>query len=143
MNDYQKQWTSGDNLEFTFYSHLHGYHMGFEVDVRGYDIGEGSHISVFISIEKGDYDADLNWPFLGDITVVLLNQLDDKNHHSVTLKLTTVSDARVDSFYGKVGIARGFPQYIPHSALDYDPVKNTRYLKDDTLYFRVSVESAQ
>ena len=29
-----------------------------------------------------------------------------------------------------------------HSALGYDAKKNTQYLKDDTLYFRVSVAVA-
>ena len=36
-----------------------------------------------------------------------------------------------------------FMHFIPHSALAHDPVKNTQYLKDDTLYFRVSVEVAE
>ena len=38
---------------------------------------------------------------------------------------------------GALGFLSGF---IPHSALGHDPVKNTQYLKDDTLYFRVFVE---
>jgi hypothetical protein len=36
----------------------------------------------------------------------------------------------------------GFPQFTPHSALAHNPVQNTQYLKDDTLYFRVSVKVA-
>ncbi len=39
-----------------------------------------------------------------------------------------------------VGDSWGDPMFIPHSALGHDPVKNTQYLKDDTIYFRVKVE---
>ena len=35
----------------------------------------------------------------------------------------------------------GRPKFIPHSALAHDPVKNTQYLKNDTLYFRMEVET--
>ena len=33
--------------------------------------------------------------------------------------------------------------FIPQSALGYDAVNNSQYLKDDTLYFRMSVEPAE
>ena len=39
-----------------------------------------------------------------------------------------------------VGDNWGRHHLIPHSQLGRDPVKNTQYLKDDTLYFRVSVD---
>ena len=38
------------------------------------------------------------------------------------------------------GNGRGHLQYIPHSELSRNPASNTQYLKDDTLYFRISVE---
>ena len=68
---------------------------------------------------------------------MLLNQLEDKNHHQKIATLTAASNIQVgdrDTW--------GYAQFIPHSALDYDAVKNTQYLKDDTLYFRMSVEPA-
>ena len=68
----------------------------------------------------------------GKITLTLLNQLEDKNHHTVTIFFKNAH----------VGTAWGRPNFIPHSALAHDPVKNTQYLKDDKLYFRVTVEAA-
>ena len=62
----------------------------------------------------------------------LLNQLADDNHHSWTLEYETKYNANV-------GISVGYLQIISHSALSHDPVKNTQYLKNDTLYFRVTV----
>ena len=70
------------------------------------------------------------------MTFTLLNQLDDKNHHN---KLMTL----VREYNVRVGENRGFGQFISHSALGHNPIKNTQYMKDDTLYFRLSVQPAK
>ena len=68
--------------------------------------------------------VSLWWEYggVGSITCELLNQLEDDNHRVQTF----------DEFIVSVTC------FILHSELDYDPVKNTQYLKDDTLYFRVT-----
>ena len=58
------------------------------------------------------------------ITIELLNQLEDNNHHCCRLPL--VDGARNDKI-------------IAHSVLGYNPTTNCQYLKDDKLYFRVSI----
>ena len=82
---------------------------------------------------KGKFDAFLKWPLVAKVTFTLLNQLEDKNHYTKTVPFNTVHNARVGKTLGNI-------LYIPHSALTHDPVKNTEYLKDDTLYFRASVK---
>ena len=119
----------------SFYVSPRGYHMSLMVIVNGYGPGEGTHVSVHAPILEGEYDAELKWPFVGEVTYTLLNQLEDSNHHTRTLSIGTTHNAQV-------GDRWGIPQFIPHSALTEDPVKNTQYLKDDTLYFRVSVQVA-
>jgi len=64
---------------------------------------------------------------------MLLNQLEDKNHHTRTMKFTHKEKA-------KVGSAWGFNAFIPHSELLYNSDRKTQYLKDDTLYFKMSIE---
>ena len=103
--------------------------MFMRVDVNGHCSGRGTHVSVFVTLCEGEV------PFIGEITFTLLNQLEDKNHHQKTLSATVKKSMQVGSTWG-------YSQFIPHSALDYDAVNNTQYLKDDTLYFRMSVESA-
>ena len=66
----------------SFYTHPGGYHMMIEVLADRYAEFEGTHISVYAFIEEGEYDEDLDWPFFGEITFTLLNQLDDKNHYT-------------------------------------------------------------
>ena len=90
-------------------------------------------MSVFIYILKGDHDDNLKWPFIGIVKIELLNQLEDKNHHLKTVPFNKEDDTCV-------GSAWGYRWFIPHSELTHDLVNNTQYLKDDTLYFRVSVE---
>ena len=119
----------------SYYISPNGYNTALRVYANGRSDREGTHVSVFVTIVKGNYDAQLKWPFIGIFTIILLNQLEDKNHHQMTLTLTAADNL-------KVGGDWGLSQFIPHSALDYDAVKNTQYLKDDTLYFRMSVEPA-
>ena len=109
--------------------------MEMEVIANGNGLGEGTHVSAYAAILHGKYDTELKWPFIGEITFTLLNQLEDKNHHQMTTEVTATENMQVEGNWG-------YPQFIPYSELGYDPVKNTQYFKDDTLYFRMSVEVA-
>ena len=117
----------------SFYTGIDEYNMRIDVYPNGNGDGKGTHVSVFVPILKGDNDDNLKWPFIGTVKIELLNQLEDENHHLKTLTLDQEDNVRV-------GPAWGYSTFIPHSQLSHDPVKNTQYLKDDTLYFRVSVE---
>ena len=123
-----------DNDRFkssTFYSSPKGYHMRIEVDVNGYGMRKGTHISAYVHILEGKYDDKINWPFVGKVTCEILNQLEDKNHNTRILHIDKEDNTLV-------GMCWGYD--IPHAELSHNPVKNTQYLKDDTLYFRVSVD---
>ena len=123
-----------DSIFFSdsFYTIPGGYKMCIRVDTDGNTSGCGTHVSVHAALLEGSYDVSLSWPFVGSVTFTLLNQLADDNHHIMTLEYETEYNANVGSYWGK--------QFISHSALSHDPVKNTQYLKNDTLYFRVTVE---
>ena len=138
LTDYQKKKENAERVRSpSYYTSPNGYHMAIEVDVHGHANGKGTHVSVFAPVLKGNYDAQLKWPFIGKVTFTLLNQLEDKNHHQHTMELTAEHNVQAGE-----PAARGKTQFIPHSALDYDVVKNTQYLKDNTLYFRMLVEPA-
>jgi hypothetical protein len=99
-------------------------HYGHFKHVRVYANGgreyKGTHVSVF---------AYTDGRFVGDVTITLLNQLEDNNHYTKTINLPATNPH--DNL--------GYPGFIAHSELAHDPLKNTQYLKDDTLYFSVSV----
>ena len=122
------------------FSHFGGYKMCLNVDANGVDEGEGTHVSVFVYLMRGDNDDNLKWPFKGTIKVSLLNQLEDGQHH--TGQVWSPDEVTEDVSGRVTGRTRadcgwGLPQFIPHEDLSYIGDKNCQYLKNDTLFFRV------
>ena len=128
-----------------FYSHPRGYKMCIRVDADGVGDGAGTHVSIYAYVMKGRNDDNLPWPFTGEVTVTLLNQLADENHHtdSVTFPQDTedsdVSGRVVDSERAPTGY--GWHKFISHNQLEV--VENSQYLKDDCLYFQIQVEAKE
>ena len=143
LTDFQKHKNEKDIIcGLPFYTSPTGYKMCMRVDANGCGDGEGTHVSVFVYLMKGDNDDSLTWPFTGTGTFELLNQLEDESHYkdSVTFPADSESSERVVD--GERGIGGGYPQFISHTDLD-QPDKNCQYLKDDTLVFRVSVQEPE
>ena len=92
-------------------------------------------MSVFINVLEGKYDAQLLWPFTGEVAVTLLNQLEDRHHHTQIIKFTTLNDMGVGKNLGKL-------RFIHHYDLVHHRYENIHYLKNDTLYFEVSIRVA-
>ena len=68
-----------------FYTHHHGYKMCLNVDASGSAEGEGTHVSVYLYLMKGENDDNLIWPLRYKCTITLLNQLVDGFHLARTL----------------------------------------------------------
>ena len=77
----------------------------------------------------GEYDDTLSWPIHITAHLHLLNQRGDHGH--VVAHLNRRRNDKVSSY---MEIARKF---ISHSELGYNAAKDTQYLKDDCLYFRL------
>ena len=127
-----------------FYSHPRGYKMCLNVVANGLDDAEGTHMSVFLSMMRGENDDNLVWPFQGKVTLTLLNQLEDNNHRE---DMILYYDEDVNEYtYSRVTVGErgddgyGETQFISHEELGYRADTNCQYLKDDSLYFRVSVK---
>ena len=127
-----------------FYTHKGGYKMCIRVYANGSGKGEGSHISVFANLMKGDYDDNLEWPIQGKVTVTLLNQLQDRDHEKWIMKYPKGKDDKSVQRVVKGDMAEeayGFLTFIPHEDLEFNAVMNCQYLKDDNLYFCVSADT--
>ena len=131
-----------------FYTHHGGYKMMMRVNANGNGDGKGTHISVFVYLMRGENDDNLIWPFTGDVTVELLNQLEDEEHHQVKIpygKDEVYNSRVVDRDRATRGW--GHNKFISHADLGHDPATNRpatnrQFLKDDCLYFRISVKAA-
>ena len=133
LTEYLKKKDNNEpTISSSFYTSPRGYQMCLHVYANGLGHAKQTHVSAYVSILKEKHDDTLKWPFTGTYCIELLNQLEDKNHHTRTTNITSTHKLIVGSDWG-------YHKFIPHSKLSHDPFNNTQYLKDDTLYFRLTV----
>ena len=122
-----------------FYTGMGGYKMCLRVDANGYGDGKGTHISVSTYLMRGEFDSHLKWPLRGTVTIQLVNQLEDKEHHTDSYtyddEMPDTSAARVTDRERSGGWGRS--EFLPHSELGLSVANNCQYLKDDCLIFRI------
>ena len=113
-----------------------GYRLIFMVSPYGCGCGLGTHLTVAIGILTGPNDSKLHWPFVGEVTVVLMNQLSNESHYSKKLKCCENEEKA-----GRPGGRACMDMcYVALSRLEHDSNNCTQYLKDDTLYFKVIIQ---
>ena len=128
---------------YPFYTHDKGYRMCLRVIINGTGQGEGTHVSVFLYLMKGNYDSNLQWPLIGSFEIALLNQKMD-GEHSVNnpIKFTEKTpsaiankvSARQPDEIARDGLGRN--EFISHKDLNKE-TPDCQYLKDDCIFFRV------
>ncbi len=133
-----------NNIEFfsnPFYTHPKGYKMVINIDANGYDEYEGTDVSVWAYLMRGECDDQLEFPFKGTIKFELLNQLEDKNHHCRSYTYDGTEDCSKRVIDGESSdTAQGVQDFIPHGDLGHNATRNCQYLQDDRLVFRISVD---
>ena len=118
-----------------FYTNRFGYKMCGRVYLNGDGMGKGTHLSLFFVLMRGEYDALLEWPFRQKVTLSLLDQSPARRDLSDTFRPDpTSSSFRRPST--EMNIASGCPMFISHNDL-----QNSRFLKDDTLYMKIVVDT--
>ena len=142
MTDFE-QLKEDDNNWYSppFYSHIGGYKMCLSVNAKGQGSGEGTHVSVFVYLMRGEHDDHLKWPFCGDVTVQVLNQRREEEHMGRTISFDNTEGkyaSRVTGGHDRAAHGWGKPKFIAHTALGYNSTKNTEYLRNDCLKFRVT-----
>ena len=109
-----------------FYSHPGGYKMNVTVYPHGVVNHRGTHMSVYVSILRGEFDDQLRWPFDGSITIQAYNRTTEQwsNKHIIVMNerecgLKNVErpvDVLSDGIWGQ-------PAFLPLSKLRKDYVK--------------------
>ncbi|XP_065919700.1 TNF receptor-associated factor 4-like [Dysidea avara] len=93
-------------------------------------------LSISIVVKEGPFDAHLQWPVCARVTVKLLNQLQDSQHHSVTLQIEKPRPGTAH-----MPVENDFLHFIFCRMLDATLTGSpVQFLKDDSLYFQVTVE---
>ena len=117
-----------------FYTHPGGYQCFIIVRPHGQCKGHGTHVSVWLCSVEGQFDGTLPWPAKATFTLQLLNQLRDQDH--VTVTNSFLWEKPSDYYSEHVGDFSD--TFIPHAELDWNAGKQTMYLHEDCLRFRMA-----
>lgn len=98
------------------------------------------HVLLHVHLMKGDNDNSLPWPFTGTVSVKLLDQLKDRNHHSRTVRFGAqdVASQRVVTGRDRAMKGKG-GTFLSSEALHAQFDGQYIYIEEQTLLFRVRV----
>ena len=126
-------------LSVPFYSShdQYGYKMCLRLYLNGDGTGKGTHISLYLTVMKGEYDAILQWPFDKDmmITLALLDQNGRRNDLIQSFRPDPASSSFQQPQF-EMNTGMGYPTFAPLSILD-----NDSFVKDDTMFFQCKLET--
>lgn len=139
MNEAQ----SKDGLELVsppFFTSHYGYKLQASMFLNGNGPGEGTHMSVYIKVLPGEYDALLKWPFAHSITFTLFEQGPNGGQGGVAESF--VPDPSWENFQrpskAPDSLGFGFPRFISHENLSKRP-----FVKEDTMFLRIKVDPSK
>ena len=99
--------------------------------------GENTHLSIFIYVIKGEYDAILPWGFSKKVPFTLIDQQDNPDQRKdVVIRLTADPNLRAfkKPVEGEDRVGRGSQTFVSHSVLRTRPL-----IVDDTIIIKVEV----
>ena len=117
-----------------FYTSRHGYKMCLRLYMDGDGSGKGTHLSFFLTLMRGEYDALLPWPFKQTVTLMLLDQ--DKQKDIFQSFRPDPSSSSFQRPINEMNVASGCPKFAPLSILE-----NPSYVKDDTIFMKCRVDT--
>lgn len=121
----------------TIYTGSYGYKLRVIAYLNGIASGKGTHFSLYVTLEKGEFDALLDWPFTQK---VFLSLLDQNNTSSKKVHRTEelVGDRKSTSFLRPRNDANpgwGFPKFIL-----LDKLNSGTFIRDDCIFIQVNVD---
>ncbi|XP_078490796.1 zinc finger protein [Ciona intestinalis] len=120
-----------------FYTSPQGYRMCIRANLDGVESAQGTHLSLFVHLMKGDFDDVLPWPFCGSITLTVINQKElpsQRAHVSEMLE----SRANLMAFQRPV-TERNQKGYGYIDFLPLNLIETEGFIKSDTLVIKAQV----
>ncbi|XP_040001095.1 TNF receptor-associated factor 5 isoform X2 [Xiphias gladius] len=118
-----------------------GYKMAIKAYLNGDGEGRGTHLSLYVVLMPGDFDALLPWPFRQTVSLSILDQSGAGNHRSLNFRPDPTSKSFQQPAADSVSnVASGFSCFVPLDKLETP--QNAAYVKDDTLFVKVKVDMA-
>lgn len=119
-----------------FYTAKYGYKLCLRLYLNGDGAGKRTHLSLFIVIMKGEYDALLPWPFRNKVTFMLLDQ--NNREHAIDAFRPDLSSASFQRPQTETNVASGCPLFFPLNRLQSP---KHAYVKDDAMFLKCIVET--
>ena len=116
-----------------FYTSRHGYKLCLRLYMDGDGCGKGSHLSFFLTVMRGEFDALLPWPFKQTVSLILLDQ--DRQKDIIQSFRPEPSSASFQRPRMEMNVASGCPNFAPLSVLN-----NTSYVKEDTMFLKCVID---
>ena len=118
-----------------FYVGRFGYKVCARLYPNGDGNGEGTHMSLFFVIMRGEYDALLPWPFIQKVHFRLLDQ--DRIHDVFDAFRPDPNCVGFKRPTSDKNVASGCPTFVSHSEL-----RQGGFIRDDTMFIKVTVDMA-
>ncbi|XP_012885646.1 PREDICTED: TNF receptor-associated factor 1 [Dipodomys ordii] len=120
-----------------FYTAKYGYKLCLRLYLNGDGTGKRTHLSLFIVIMRGEYDALLPWPFRNKVTFMLLDQ--NNREHAIDAFRPDLSSASFQRPQTETNVASGCPLFFPLNKLQSP---KHAYVKDDTMFLKCIVDTS-
>uniref|UniRef100_H3B7S8 TNF receptor-associated factor n=1 Tax=Latimeria chalumnae TaxID=7897 RepID=H3B7S8_LATCH len=120
-----------------FYTGKYGYKLCLKVFLNGDGTGQGTNLSVFLVIMKGEYDFQLRWPFNHKVTFLLLDQV---NQQHVSASFRPVNSNSFQRPTTEMNMGSGLPEFFP---LDKLYSQDSGYIRDDTICLKVVIDTVE
>ena len=118
----------------------YGYKCKIQIHPNGFSTGENTHLSLYLVIMKGEYDATLTWPFDKNYTFKLIDQQENE-HDRENNVFSIIPDPKLSNFQRPVqkeNVGWGVPQFVSHEKL-----QKRRYIVDGTIFVQVHFTSVE
>ena len=143
MSQLQQEAIRGSTSAFHspgFYTALeNGYKFCLRINLNGVDSGKGKQIALFVHMLTGHFDARLQWPFKGNITLTHLDQSSKSSapeHITETFQIGTkdlLAFRRPTTERNNKGY--GYTEFAPITVLS-----DVRYVKDYRMLIRAEFD---
>ena len=96
-------------------------------------------LNIVLLLLQGDYDEILSWPFRQKVTLMLIDQKNNRRHLSDTFR----PDPTSTSFQKPtmpMNVASGCPLFVEQKVLEDE--RDGLYLQNDTIFIKVVVDTS-
>ncbi|CAF1316208.1 unnamed protein product [Rotaria magnacalcarata] len=129
-----------------FFTSESGYKLCVRLYLNGDGSARGTHVSIFLVILRGPYDAILQWPFSYRVSFCLYDQLTIMESGELKQAKHIIESFRPDtkslSFQRpplSMNIASGIPKFISLDEFNL-PAPMNRYVINDTIFIKVLID---